>query len=180
MSGPSSCHDSKSLRSFGSSVPPKLLCLWPSGREVRQNSMRPTPAIDANSAMGRPVSTKLPGEEFRRRRARRRHRNIAFGYCLLAAVGLGFAVAVNTPHTTSERSAETFRATAAIAANENRSAKVFIDSGDGGCRQKTFDNQTWRLTRSQQPCELTNRDINGNPVPSGTIHRLEAISKTFK
>ena len=142
--------------------------------------MRTKPAIDANNAMGRSVSAKLPGEESRRCRARRRHRNIAFGYCLLAAVGLGGAVALKTHHPTSAQSAETFPATAAITANENRSAKVFIDSGDGGCRQESFDNQTWRLTRSQQPCELTDRDSNGNPVPSGTIHRLEAISKTFK
>jgi hypothetical protein len=142
--------------------------------------MGPKPGIDANSPTGRPVSTKLPGEELRRRRARRRHRNIAFGYCLLAAVSLGCAVALKTHHPTSAQSAETFPATAATAVNENRSAKVFIDSGDGGCTQESFDNQTWRLTRSQQPCELTGSDINGNPVRSGTIHRLEAISKTFK
>jgi hypothetical protein len=142
--------------------------------------MGPKPEIDATSATGRSMSTKLPGEELRRRRARRRHRNIAFGYCLLAAVSLGCAVALKTHHPTSAQSTETFPATAAITANENRSAKVIIDSGDGGCRQESFDNQTWRLTRSQQPCELTDRDINGNPVPSGTIHRLEAISKTFK
>jgi hypothetical protein len=156
---------------------PKLLCLWRSGHKARQNFMRPKPAIDADSATGRLVSTKFPGEEMRRRRARRRHRNIAFGYCLLAAVSLGCAVALKTHHPMSARSAETFPATTA---NENRSAKVFIDSGDGGCRQESFDNQTWRLTRSQQPCERTERDANGNPVPSGTIHRLEAISKTFK
>ena len=121
--------------------------------------MRPKPAIDANSATGRPVSTKLPGEELRRRRARRRSRNVALGYCLLTAISLGCAVALKTHYPTSAQSAETLPATASITANENRSAKVFIDSGNGGCRQESFDNQTWRLTRSQQPCELTDRDI---------------------
>jgi hypothetical protein len=144
------------------------------------NSMRPRPAIDANNAMGRSLSAKLPGEVSRRRRARRRHRNIAYGYCLLAAVSLACAVALKTHHPTSTQSAEMLPAIAAIAPDENRSAKVFIDTGDGGCRQESFDNQTWRLTRTRQPCDLTDRDINGNPVPSGTIHRLEAISKTFK
>ena len=105
---------------------------------------------------------------------------MAFGYCFLAAVGLGCAVALKAHHPTSAQSAETAAATTAITANENRSAKVLIDSGNGGCRQESFDNQTWRLTRSQQPCELADHDINGNPVPSGTIHRLDAISKAFK
>jgi hypothetical protein len=35
------------------------------------------------------------------------------------------------------------------------------------------------MTRSQQACDTTARDSNGVPIPLGTIHRLDAISKAF-
>ena len=43
------------------------------------------------------------------------------------------------------------------------------------CRQQVFDNQTGRVTQSSRPCE----DAPGDGVPLGTIHRLNAISKSF-
>jgi hypothetical protein len=49
----------------------------------------------------------------------------------------------------------------------------------GDADNKFFNNQTGRMTRSQQPCDMTTRDSNGVPVPQGTIHRLDAISKSF-
>jgi hypothetical protein len=63
--------------------------------------------------------------------------------------------------------------------NHLGTAKVMTDSADGnGCRQQVFDNQTWRMTRSQ-PCDTTVRDSNGVPRPEGTVRRLDAISKSF-
>jgi hypothetical protein len=60
-----------------------------------------------------------------------------------------------------------------------RTAKITKTSGDNGCSQEIFDNQTGRMNRSQQPCEATAYDSHGAPVPVGTIHRLDAISKSF-
>jgi hypothetical protein len=60
-----------------------------------------------------------------------------------------------------------------------RTAKITRTSDGNGCSQEIFDNQTGRVNRSQQPCEATVYDSHGAPVPVGTIHRLEAISKSF-
>jgi hypothetical protein len=47
------------------------------------------------------------------------------------------------------------------------------------CRQ-TFDNQTGYLTEPQHPCENPLVfDVNDLPPPSGTIRRLDDISKSF-
>jgi hypothetical protein len=56
-------------------------------------------------------------------------------------------------------------------------AQITYDSS-GGCVHQRFDNKTGRMTRSQEPCELA-RDSNGIPIPLGTIHRLDAISRAF-
>ena len=57
-------------------------------------------------------------------------------------------------------------------------ARITRDN-NGTCAQQVFDNQTGRMMRSSQPCEATTYDSNGMPVPVGTIHRLDAISKGF-
>jgi hypothetical protein len=60
-----------------------------------------------------------------------------------------------------------------------RTAKITQDLVGKGCSQQVFDNQTGRMRQSQLPCEATTFDSNGIPVPVGTIHRLDAISKSF-
>ena len=62
--------------------------------------------------------------------------------------------------------------------NDVRTARITRDE-NGTCAQQVFDNQTGRMMRSSQPCEATTYDSNGMPVPVGTIHRLDAISKSF-
>jgi len=42
----------------------------------------------------------------------------------------------------------------------------------------TFDNRTGRVTHLD-PCDVVVRDSYGVPVPTGTIRRLDAISKSF-
>ena len=68
---------------------------------------------------------------------------------------------------------------AAIPDSDLRTAKITKSSDGAECWQTIFDNQTGRMTRSRQPCEATAYDGNGTPVPAGTIHRLDAISKSF-
>jgi hypothetical protein len=60
-----------------------------------------------------------------------------------------------------------------------RTAKITTNSDGNGCWQKVFDNQTGRVQQSRKPCEAAAYDINGAPAPIGTIHRLDAISKSF-
>jgi hypothetical protein len=99
---------------------------------------------------------------------------------ILFVVGLGFALVVSAgrpisdqPKTSVQTASETPRH------NDLGSAKVTIDSPDGsGCRQRVLDNQTWRMTQSQEPCG-TDRDSNGIARPMGAIHRLDAIRKSF-
>jgi hypothetical protein len=58
-------------------------------------------------------------------------------------------------------------------------AKITRELGGKACEQDIFDNQTGRMTRSAQPCNPTTYDSNGAPIPLGTIHRLDAINKSF-
>jgi hypothetical protein len=67
----------------------------------------------------------------------------------------------------------------AIPDSDVRTAKITKSADGAECWQTIFDNQTGRMTRSRQPCEPTAYDSNGATVPVGTIHRLDAISKSF-
>jgi hypothetical protein len=58
-------------------------------------------------------------------------------------------------------------------------AKITRELGGKTCARDIFDNQTGRMTRSNQPCDETIYDSNGAPIPLGTIHRLDAINKSF-
>ena len=66
-----------------------------------------------------------------------------------------------------------------ISDNDLRTARITRDIDGKGCAQQAFDNQTGRMTSSPQPCQTTVYDDNGVPVPVGTIHRLDSISKSF-
>jgi hypothetical protein len=60
-----------------------------------------------------------------------------------------------------------------------RTAKITKESDGRGCSRQVFDNQTGSMGRTQEPCEATSYDADGAPVPVGTLHRLDAISKSF-
>jgi len=61
-----------------------------------------------------------------------------------------------------------------------RTVRITRDTMDGrGCRQQTFDNETWRVVGSKQPCEAVPRDSDGPQAPVSGINRLGAINKSF-
>ena len=63
--------------------------------------------------------------------------------------------------------------------NDLRTARITRDLDGKGCAQQVFDNQTGHMTTTPQPCPPMVYDSNGFPVPVGTIHRLDSISKSF-
>ena len=96
-------------------------------------------------------------------------------------LGLGGMITAIVVVTASPKTVIATNSPSAVAPPENelRTAKITKASDGNGCSQEIFDNQTGRMNRLQQPCEATVYDSHGAPVPVGTIHRLEAISKSF-
>jgi hypothetical protein len=95
-------------------------------------------------------------------------------------VGLGFVLVMTAELPISTHLTNSSQTASEAPDNNLRSAKITVDFADGsGCQKQFFDNQTGRMTRSQQPCETTAYDNNGVQLPLGTMHRLDAISKSF-
>lgn len=133
------------------------------------------PLTDNNSPVARSVPARAHSQ-----RAQERRRALIVGCGILFVAGLGFVLVMTAGLPMSTHLTASTQTASEAPDNNLGSAKVTIDSADGGgCRKQVFDNQTGRMTRSQQPCDTTARDGNGTPIPLGTIHRLEAISKSF-
>jgi hypothetical protein len=114
------------------------------------------------------------------RRAQERRRGLIVGGSMLlvaALIAMAAVVATESPKSVSALNAAP--TTTAAPEPDLRTAKITKDLDGKGCSQQVFDNQTGRMRQSQLPCEATAFDSNGVPVPVGTIHRLDAISKSF-
>jgi hypothetical protein len=137
----------------------------PSGGSKRPNARsEPVGAPPARSRSAAPAKQE-----------RRRAFIIGCGMLLVGAVVAAAMVTVNAPKAVSNSPAFA----PATPDSDLRTAKITRNSDRDGCSQETFDNQTGRMNRSQQPCEATVYDSHGAPIPVGTIHRLDAISKSF-
>ena len=63
----------------------------------------------------------------------------------------------------------------------NSVATIVMRSGTNGCQQKSFNNQTGQISDQTSPCPNdVVLDAKGVPIPTGTIHTLNSISKSFK
>jgi hypothetical protein len=61
-----------------------------------------------------------------------------------------------------------------------RTGTVVRQTDDGQCVLMKFDNDSGRTIDHVKHCDKTVvRDAQGVPVPMGTVHRLDAISKSF-
>jgi hypothetical protein len=137
--------------------------------------VRSTPLADSDS----PVALSVPARK-QSPKTRERRRDIIISCGILFAVALALLQVVATEFPISSHLTDSSQTANEAPDNHLGSAKVMIDSADGnGCRQQVLDNQTWRMTRSHEPCDTTARDSNGFLRPEGTIHRLDAISKSF-
>jgi hypothetical protein len=60
-------------------------------------------------------------------------------------------------------------------------ATIVLHSSTSGCQQRSFNNQTGQISDQISPCPNdVVLDANGLPMPTGTIHTLNSISKSFK
>ncbi|HTC02091.1 MAG TPA: hypothetical protein VK749_01720 [Xanthobacteraceae bacterium] len=66
-------------------------------------------------------------------------------------------------------------------ADPNSVATIVMHSSSSGCQQRSFNNQTGQISDQTSPCHNdVVVDAKGLPVPTGTIHTLNSISKSFK
>jgi hypothetical protein len=58
---------------------------------------------------------------------------------------------------------------------------IVLDFDPDNCKMLGFDNDTGRITGPAIPCDdQPALDAHGKPIHLGTLHRMEAISKTFR
>lgn len=78
----------------------------------------------------------------------------------------------------SQRIAE--RPTPAHDADESRTGKIVLQTNPDQCAEMKFDNANGRFVDGLKPCDnQIEFDEHGRPIPMGTIHRLDAISRSF-
>jgi hypothetical protein len=60
-------------------------------------------------------------------------------------------------------------------------ASIVLNQGSRNCQHKLFDNRTGRFSDATTPCPGdAPLDADGNPVPRGTFHTINEISKSFR
>jgi hypothetical protein len=64
--------------------------------------------------------------------------------------------------------------------DESRTGKIVLQTNPEQCELMKFDNDTGRVIEDLKPCDNNVvLDEHGRPLPMGTIHRLDAISRSF-
>jgi hypothetical protein len=93
---------------------------------------------------------------------------------LIAVVAM-FAMLFNMPPSSNAENA-------ASGAEPGSVATIILHSGTRGCQQRSFDNQTGQISELSSPCHNNDvvLDAKGLPIPMGTVHTLNSISKSFK
>jgi hypothetical protein len=92
---------------------------------------------------------------------------------LIAAVAM-FAIAFS-----SEPSPSVVNAASRV--EPNSVGTIVLHSGPSGCQQKSFDNQTGQILNQPSSCHNdVVLDAKGMPIPAGTVHTLNSISKSFQ
>jgi hypothetical protein len=109
----------------------------------------------------------------------RRQRWRAFVVSLFAIAAMGCLVVASIFWTAVSRSKLSDASSVESASREMQIGTIVIHSGDNGCEQIKFDNRRETTTNNLTPCPKQVLDAHGVPVPQGTLHRLDAISKSF-
>jgi hypothetical protein len=63
---------------------------------------------------------------------------------------------------------------------EALTGKIILETNPDQCEQMKFDNASGRYIDGRKPCDNQIQfDEHGKPIPLGTIHRLDSISRSF-
>jgi hypothetical protein len=132
------------------------------------------PLSKGQVSQGRKPASAL---EARTKRKRRRLVLMCFGVFSVAASIAGVAALTAGFRTTSSPTGEMATSRADI----QSVGTIVLPSGANGCQHRMFDNRTGQISESGIPCQDSVAvDANGVPIPLGTVHTLNAISKSFK
>lgn len=119
---------------------------------------------------------KLPGAaRARSTRKRRSLLGMSLGIASVAASIAAAAVLAVEFGATSPHVVE-----APAAAQSGATASIYIHPEAGKCQSRTFDNQTGQISETSAGCPVAPVDAKGMPVPSGTVHTMNSISRSFK
>jgi hypothetical protein len=132
-------------------------------------------SVDLGTPRVTPAAFRLTAQ-----RTQERRRALILGCAILlpATLYLLAVIATKSPIPMSVPSSQ-LPQTAIETHDFEQTARITNASDANGCFQQQFDNKTGRMTRLQEPCETVVRDAYGVPMPAGTIHRMDAISKAF-
>jgi len=119
-----------------------------------------------------------------RKRERRAALAIWIGFFVLMVFLAAFS---NLPHQLASLVAST-PSTPKLDAEAQRTGKIVLRADSGQCKKLKFDNRNGAMTEDPSPCDdelvfdsngVLVLGSQGVPVPQGTMHRLDAISKSF-
>ena len=128
----------------------------------------------SQSALGaKPAHMRKAGASQKRRRLAKMSLGVFAVGALIVAVAV-FAIGISTaPAPVAENGASH--------ADPSGVATIVLHSSASGCQQRSFNNQTGQISDQTSPCHNdVVLDAKGLPMPTGTIHTLNSISKSFK
>jgi len=125
---------------------------------------------------------QAPSAKTTRRRIQRRRKRWAITIACVCMLAAFISLAMTTDFTTlwvfqaaSERQKQSADAEAGT-----RTGTVMLQTDEKRCEVLKFDNDSGRAVDRARRCDNNvTFDTRGVPVPVGTVHRLDAISKSF-
>lgn len=135
-------------------------------------SQRPSPKAQSSPAVKAALVRKTAARQKRGRLAK-----MCFGVGAVAVL-IAVATVLATLFSTAQSPiVETTRS----GAEPNTAGTIVLHSGTSACQQKTFNNQTGQISDLPSPCHSdVVVDAKGVPIPAGTLHTINSISKSFK
>jgi hypothetical protein len=114
-----------------------------------------------------------------RRRSSRGRRHVFIGSACVCAMIMALGVTANTtlPWLANLLSSKQPQP---VDVQEMRIGTIEVQTGQDQCDLLKFDNDTGRTVNGTKSCHgNVALDAQGVPVPTGTVHRLDSISKSF-
>lgn len=135
-------------------------------------SQSPLPKLQSAQGTKPALIRKASAGQKRRRLAKMSLGALAVGALIIvvAVFAIGFSTA---PAPVAENGASH--------ADPSSVATIVLHSSTSGCQQRSFNNRTGQISDQTSSCHNdVVLDAKGVPVPTGTIHTLNSISKSFK